>query len=294
MFVVTGVTGHTGKVVAETLLAQRESVRVVVRDAKQGESWKARGAEVAVASLGDASAIAQALTGVMGAYLLVPPRYDVDGMLAAQRPVIDALAEAVRKSGVPHVVLLSSLGAELSEGTGPIRTLHHAERTLGGAAKNITFLRAAYFIENYAAVLGATAGGVLPTFLTVDKGIPVIATADIGRVAAELLLDPANGTRVVELTTARRYSPADVARALSSVLGRTITPQFAPNEAVVPALISMGFMPGIAELFREMTAGINDGRIGPQGGNVVRRFGQLTPIDVLKPLLESAATTAHA
>lgn len=293
MFVVTGVTGHTGKVVAETLLAQGEQVRVVVRDAKQGEPWKARGADVAVASLNDAAAVTQALTGARGAYLLIPPRYDAPDMLVAQRPVVEALTQAVRASSVPHVVLLSSLGAEHSDGTGPIRILHAAERMLGAAAKNITFLRAAYFIENYASVLPAALGGVLPTFLTPERGIPVIATADIGRVAAELLLEPATGTRVVELTTARKWSPAEVASALGVVLGRTVTPQFAPNEAVAGVLTGMGWQPGVAELFREMVSGINSGHVGPQGGNVVRRFGQLTPIEVLQPLLASGVPT-HA
>lgn len=293
MFVVAGVTGHTGKVAAETLLAQREQVRVIVRDAKQGEPWKAQGAEVAVASLSDTDALARALAGARGAYLLVPPRLDADDMLAAQRPTVDAMAEAVRKSGVSHVVLLSSQGAELTdESTGPIRILHYAERKLGSAAKHITFLRAAYFIENHAAVLPATAGGVLPTFLLPDQAIPMVATADIGRVTAELLLDPATGTRVVELGTAQRWSPNDVARVLSDLLGRTITTQLAPLEAVVPAFIGMGMKPLTAALYRDMIAGINDGRIGPQGGNVVRRFGQLTPADVLKPLLQGAP--AHA
>src|SRR5438046_9512437 len=125
MYVIAGVTGHTGRGVAETLLAQREKLRVIVRNAQQGEAWKQRGAEVTVAQLGDATAVAKALGGAKGAYLLVPPRYDADDMLGAQRPVIDALAEAVRKSGVPHVVLLSSLGAELNEGTGPIKGLHY-------------------------------------------------------------------------------------------------------------------------------------------------------------------------
>src|SRR5205814_2875721 len=151
--------------------------------AKQGESWKRNGAEVAVAQLGDVAAMTKALAGAKGAYLLLPPRFDVEDVIAAQRPIADALAEAVRKSAVPHVVLLSSFGAELGEGTGPIMSLHYAERTLGAASKHITLLRAAFFIENFAAVLPATQGGVLPTFLTPDRRIPMIATADIGRVA---------------------------------------------------------------------------------------------------------------
>jgi uncharacterized protein YbjT (DUF2867 family) len=292
MYVVAGVTGHTGRVVAETLLAQGEKVRVIVRDPKQGEPWLQRGAEVAVAQLGDAAAMARALTGAKGAYLLVPPRYDVEDMLAVQRPLIDALAEAVRRSRVPHVVLLSSLGGELSEGTGPIRSLHYAERTLGAATKNITFLRAGYFIENFATVLPATQGGVLPTFLTPDRAIPMVATADIGRAAAELLLDPATGTRVVELTSTSDWSPDDVARELSRILGRTITTRFAPAEAVVPTFTGMGMPRGVAELVREMVDALNSGLIHSQSPPALRRFGQLGAGEVLRALLEQAPTHA--
>ena len=292
MYVVAGVTGRTGGVVAETLVAQGEKVRVIVRDAKQGEVWKQQGAEVAMAQLTDIAAVTKALTGAKGAYLLLPPRLDVEDVLAAQRPLTDALAEAVRKSGVPHVVLLSSFGAELPEGTGPIQALHYAERTLGVASKNITFLRAAYFIENVAPVLPATRGGALPTFLTADRRIPMIATADIGRVAAELLLEPATNTRVVELGTLRDWSPNDLAAELSRILGRPISAQFAPLDAVVPAFTGMGLTRGLAELYREMFEAINRGVVGRQGPPAVRRFGQLTPGDVLQDLLEKSP--AHA
>ena len=288
MYVVAGVTGHTGSVVAETLLAQGEKVRVIVRDAKQGEPWKQKGAEVAVAQLSDAAAVTKVLSGAKGAYLLLPPRLDVEDLIAAQRPIADALAEAVRKSGVPHVVLLSSFGAEVGDGTGLIRSLHDAERKLGAASKNITFLRAAYFIENFASVLPATQGGVLPTFLTPDRRIPMVATADIGRVVAELLLEPATNTRVVELSSTRDWSPNDLAGELSRILGRTITAQFAPLDAVVPAFTGMGIPRGLAELYREMIDAINKGVVTRQGPPAVRRFGQLTPGDVLKGLLEKA------
>src|SRR6266576_2040536 len=74
-FVVAGVSGNTGKVVAESLLAQKRGVKVVVRDSAKGEPWKAKGAEVAVADLGDADALARALRGAEGAYLLIPPNF---------------------------------------------------------------------------------------------------------------------------------------------------------------------------------------------------------------------------
>ena len=72
-YVVAGVSGNTGRVAAQVLLDAGERVRVVVRDAAKGEAWRAKGAEVAVADLGDASALAAALSGAKGAYLLLPP-----------------------------------------------------------------------------------------------------------------------------------------------------------------------------------------------------------------------------
>ena len=71
MFVVLGVTGHTGKVVAETLLARRQPVKVVVRSADQGAAWRTKGAEVALASLDDVPALTRAVQGALGLYLLI-------------------------------------------------------------------------------------------------------------------------------------------------------------------------------------------------------------------------------
>jgi uncharacterized protein YbjT (DUF2867 family) len=288
MFVVAGVTGHTGKVVAETLLAHGEKVRVIVRDAKQSEPWKSKGAEVAVVSLADAAALTQALSGAKGAYLLVPPRYDTDDGLAQQRTLVEAMAQAVRKSGVAHVVFLSSMGAELAEGTGPIRGLHHAEAAIGKAAKNLTIIRSGYFLENFAAVLPAAQNGVLPTFLTPGHAISMVATADVGRVAAESLLDPATGSRLIEVRPLRGLTPEDVARELSAVLGRTVTVQAGPLDGVVPAFTGMGIPKAVAELAREMFGAINSGRVKHQGPPAICRFGQLGPGDALRPLLSGA------
>jgi len=292
MYVIAGVTGHTGRAAAETLISHGEKVRVVVRDAKQGEPWKQRGAEVAVASLADTAALVTALAGAKGVYLLVPPRYDADDLLAAHRGLVEAMAQAVRKSGVPHVTALSSMGAELAEGTGPIRSLHHMEAALGKAAKNITFIRPGYFFENFAPLLSAVQGGTLPTFLTAGRAIPMAATADVGRVAAEMLLEPANGTRLVELGTAGGRSPEDVARELATIVGREVAVQAGPLDGIVPTFTSMGMSRGVAELFREMIGAINSGRVKHQGSPAVQRFGQLGPADVLRPLFAGAPSHA--
>ena len=292
MYVVAGVTGHTGKAAAETLLGHQQRVRVFVRDAQKGEPWKARGAEVAVGSLTDAWSLGQALAGAQGAYLLIPSPLVTEDLPAAQHAMVEAISLAVRRSNLQHLVLLSSVGAELAEGTGPVRGLHQAEVALARAAKNATFLRPGYFFENFAAVLPATRDGVLPTFLAPGKTVPMAATADIGRIAAECLIDPAIGTRVVEIAHAPDHTPEDIAAAVSEILGRAITLQAWPLDAVVPTFTGMGISKGTAELYREMLSALNSGRMRHQGPPAIRRFCHLGPGDVLRGLL--AAMPAHA
>ena len=137
MFAVAGVTGHTGSVVAATLLERKQQVRVIVRTSKKGDAWKAKGAQVAVASLEDVQALTKALQGVTGAYLLVPPNYKAMEYMEDRRRVTEAMASAVGSSGLRHVVLLSSLGGQLTAKTGPVRTLHYAERRLGALAPRL-------------------------------------------------------------------------------------------------------------------------------------------------------------
>ena len=310
MFVVAGVSGHTGRVVAETLLERKQPVRVVVRDRAKGSSWESRGAEVAVASLEDAAASARAFQGAQGAYVLIPPRYQAEDPIAAQRPVVDAVAQAVKQSGIPHVVLLSSIGAQHATGTGPVRTLHYAEQAIGKAAKNITMLRAAYFLENWAAALGeAQTNGVLYSFVTPGRALPmvagegvrlirsstivppmtVVATHDIGRVAAEALLDPARGTRIIELVGPRDWTPEDVARELAEVLGRDVRVQGLPLEAMVPAFTAAGMSAGTVKLFQEMTDAINHGRMEREGGRAELRRGTLGPREAFRALVAHTA-----
>src|SRR5215217_3245164 len=117
MYVITGVTGHTGSVVAHALLAAKQPVRVVVRNAAKAEPWRAKGAEVAVADLDDQAALTRALTGATGVYALLPPPAWTQTHLAADRAAKTAsLAGAVRAARPGHVVVLSSVGAELPEG----------------------------------------------------------------------------------------------------------------------------------------------------------------------------------
>lgn len=281
-YAVLGVSGHTGKVVAETLLDQGKKVRVVVRDRAKGAAFAARGAEVAVADVGDASALAAAFRGAEGAYALIPPSF-TPKFRAYQNATADALTAAAKESKVPHLVLLSSIGAQHPGGNGPIAGVHYAEQQLRQLEHTrSTFLRAAYFIENLASSLGALQGGVLPSFFPADFSFDMIATADIGTAAASLLLEGAKQTQVVELA-GPRASHADVARAFSKLLGKPITVAEAPVESAAETLRGFGFPEELAGLYQEMIAGIRSGHVSFDGQ---RRLQGKTELEtVLRGLL---------
>ncbi|MEP6886865.1 MAG: NmrA family NAD(P)-binding protein [Nitrospirales bacterium] len=277
MFAVAGVTGQTGAVVATTLLERKQPVRVIVRTSEKGDAWKAKGAQVAVASLEDAQALANVLKGVRGAYLLVPPDYKATQYLEDRKRVVDAMASAVESSGLRHVVLLSSIGGYLTAETGPIRALHYAERRLEAVAHSMTIVRAPYFMENWAPVLDAARSqGVLPSFLSPSRKIPMIAVRDIGHIAAECLLDQPKGRRVLELSGPQDYSPEDVAAVMGQHLHRHVKVQPLPLSAAIPTFTAMGFSEDVATLFEEMYAGLENGRITYEGNGACRPRGLVT------------------
>jgi len=288
MYAIAGVSGHVGSVAADTLLSQGKPVRVIVRDAAKGAPWKAKGAEVAVADLNDEAALARALEGASGAFVLLPPTQTA----TSDQPIEDnarlarSIAAAVKAAKLPHVVLLSSAGAQHPDGTGPIKGLHYAEKQLAATGAAVTAVRASYFQENWGASLGALAQGILPTFVRKDVRYPQVATQDIGRTVASALVEGGRGTTAIELAGPRDYTAEDVAAALSKLTGKTIPAVDAPLDAVVPTFTSFGLSAAVAALYREMYEGIMNGRVAPEAGNRTVR-GSVDISETLSALLAS-------
>lgn len=256
-YLIAGVSGHTGSVVAQTLLDQKVKVRVLVRDAAKAERWKKRGAEVALGTLEDPHALAAALRGADAAYLLVPPAApSATGILARARKFVEAMVQTVSGSHLKQVVFLSSVAAQLDDGTGMIKTLHLAEQLLRTSKTPVTFLRACYFVENWGAALDGARNGELHTFFPADFKFPQVATHDVGRLAAELLVEHPKAHRNVELAGPVDASPGDVAAVLSKLLETEVKPVSAPVTSVAAAFQGFGVSPEQAGLFQEMYAGV--------------------------------------
>lgn len=282
MHAIIGATGNTGRVVAQELLAAGEPVRVLVRSEAKGAELAQKGAEVSVVDLEDDASVRAALEGATSAYyLLPPPDVSKDAFLATRAVIAERLTAAAKDAGLGHVVLLSSVGAQHAEGTGVIRSLHDFEGRLRGAGVPATFVRAAYFMENWASVLPAAQGdGVLPQMLgDASRAVPMVATRDIGATAAKALREGPSAAGVIELEGPARYSPADVAAAVSAKLGKPVSPVDVPFEAQVPTLQSFGMSEDVASLFAEMNRGIHDGVVDfTDEGTHVRGT---TPIDTV-------------
>lgn len=284
MFVIAGVSGRTGAVAAETLLSQGQKVRVIVRDAAKGEAWKKKGAEVAIADLSDVKALTTAFTGAKGVYLLSPPNFAVADFIGDRRVLVDGMAQAVKAAKVPSVVFLSSVGAQLPSGTGPIVTVHHAEQVFRGIAPSVTFVRAAYFLENWGSVVAlAKSQGILPHYGAIDVKFSQVTTRDIGLAVAHALTHPADGTKVVELAGQEDWSVQDIAAALSKALGKPVNAVAAPVEQAHAGLKQAGLPEPMAGLYAEMYAGFAKGHIHWETKTLTR--GTTSLADGVKALL---------
>lgn len=271
MFVITGATGHTGSVAAETLLAAGKKVRAVVRDAAKAERLKALGAEVFVADLTDQAALASAVRGAEGVFVLSPPDVTAKDFIADRKQLTQRQIDTLAAEKVPHVVLLSSIGAQQPAGTGPILSVRNMEQQLRASGLAATFVRAGYFVENWGAVVHPVkSDGVLPSFIAAGQRVPSVSTPDIGKALAQALLDGPRGVRVIELSGPSDVSPNDVAAAFSRILGKPVSVAEAPLDAVVPTFTSFGISENIAGLFREMYQGLADGTVVAAPGEHVR------------------------
>jgi len=263
MYVIIGATGNTGSVVAEKLLANRERVRVVGRDAKRLERFTQQGAEAFVADVTDAGGIAKALTGAKAVYAMIPPRIDAPDVPAYQKLTVDALAAAIDKSGVPYAVVLSSIGADKNEKTGPVLGLHDLEEKLQRIpGLNCLSLRAGYFMENVLPQAGIIqAFGNLMGPVRADLPLAMIATRDIGAAAADALLKlNFQGKTTRELQGARDVTYADVARVIGEAIGKPgLAYKQVPGAQLKPALQQMGMSANMADLLLEMTDSLNSG-----------------------------------
>jgi len=265
MYVVTGATGNTGHIVAESLLDAGKEVRVIGRSADRLQSLVAKGAEPFLCDLTDRLALTKAFTGAEGVYAMIPPNPTSRDFPAFQDRITEAIAAAIEAAEVDYAVALSSFGADKKDKTGPVVGLHHLEQRLSQIGSlNVLFLRPGYFMENTLAQVGIIkAMGTTAGPLRGDLELPLIATQDVGEYAADALLNlEFTGQNTQELLGERDLSMVECA----SIIGRAINnPDLSylqlPSAELRPAFLGMGMSENVADLILEMSGALNDGHM---------------------------------
>jgi len=288
MYAITGITGQIGDVIGRTLLAAKKPVRAVVRDAEKGKAWATRGCEVALANIEDSSSLAAAFDGAEAVFVLVPPNFDPQPGFPEARVIGAALHSALETARPERVVYLSTIGAQARK---PNMLTQHTiiEQTLSNLPVAITFLRPAWFMENCRwDVAPAREHGVIPSFLQpLDKPVPMVATADIGKRAAALLQEPWNGHRVVELEGPHRVTPNEIAAAFAKILGRPVQMQSVPRNSWEELFRSQGMKNPLPRI--QMLDGFNECWIEFESGEVSAQKGSTNLETVLKSLIQTSS-----
>ena len=291
MYAIMGITGQIGSVIGRSLLAAKQPVRAVVRDVGKGQIWADRGCEIALANIEDAASLTTAFRGAEGVFVLVPPNFDPAPEFPEARAIAAALRTALEAARPARVVYLSTIGAQASQSN--LLTQHTIiEATISELPTPITFLRPAWFMENSSwDVAPARGQGVIPSFLQpLDKALPMVATADIGKVAAALLQETWNDLLVVELEGPQRVTPNEIAVTFAKLLGSSVRMEVVPRESWETLFKSQGMKNPIPRI--RMLEGFNEGWIEFERGEAGSQKGNESLESVLKALIEREAN-AH-
>jgi uncharacterized protein YbjT (DUF2867 family) len=260
MYAIMGVTGKVGGAAARALLAADEAVRVVVRDHAKGKSWAEMRCGVVIADVDDAGQMAQAFEGAEGAFAMLPPLFDPSPGFDEAKARIASLRDALARSLPKRLVALSTIGANAPQ-PNLLNQLGLMEQALSTLPIPVTFLRAAWFMENAALDVGtARDNGAIASYLQpLDRVVPMISAEEVGRTVADLLREPWDGVRVVELEATRRVSPNDIAAAFAQALGKPVQGRAVPRDTWERLFREQGMRNPLPRM--QMLDGFNEGWI---------------------------------
>ena len=287
MYAITGITGKVGGALARALLADGRPVRAIVRDIKKGRFWESQGCEIARAEMQDPASLTAAFTGTDGVFILPPSEFDPAPGFPEARAVSAAVKAALESACPNKVVYLSTIGAQATKSN--LLAQHTLiEEALGQLPMPITFLRPGWFMENTEwDVASARDQGMIASFLQpLDKPVPMVATADIGQVASELLQQNWIGKRVVELEGPKRISPQEIGTSFAKILGHAVRVEAVPRETWQALFESQGMLHPLPRI--QMLDGFNEGWIDFEGGEASTIKGKIELQTVLQELVNRA------
>lgn len=264
-YIITGGAGHISKPIAEQLLAAGHKVVVIGRSAENLQPITEQGAIAAIGSLEDVDFLAETFKDADAAYLMIPPNMSAENMRHFQNTIARNYIQALEVSGLKKVVVLSSIGAHMRNGAGPIDGLADFEVLLEKTnGIDIKLLRPSYFYYNLfgmiplihtMSIMGGNYGGTAEKLVLAD-------TADIAAVAVEELLSLAFTGTTVRYIASDERTTEEIAHVLGTAVGHPDIPWVVFNdEQTLEGMKQAGFNESIAEAYTSMGNAIREGKI---------------------------------
>lgn len=265
MYVITGATGNTGKVIASTLLEAGKKVRIIGRDAEKAKELTDKGAELFQGSTDDIELLKKAFDGATAVYAMLPMNMQAEDYTSYQLKHANAIAEAMKACKVKYMVSLSSQGAHLESGSGVILGLHKMEELFNKIeGLNTLHLRPCYFMENTLGMVGLIKeSGIMGSPIKGNLSMPVIATKDIADYGAKRLLSlDFEGNNYQDLLGARNVTYAEIAKVYGAAISKSdLNYVEFPYEDFKSAFMRMGASESVADKMNEFLERVNTGEV---------------------------------
>ncbi len=265
-YVITGATGNIGKVIVKQLLEAKQNVTAIARNEEKLKELASMGAKTLVGNTYDKGFLTEAFKGADAVFCLLSPDMFAKDVLNEQKQISDNYFEAVKANHVKNVVLLSSIGAHLRNGAGIVDGLGYLEDLFTQLKDtNVLNLRPTYFMENTFGLIGTIKHmGIAGTPIAGDLKFPIVATKDIGAVAAKHLLDlNFEGNTVEYVLGAKDYSYNEITEIVGKAIGKPDLKfvQFSYEDSA-KGMVSAGFCgEDAARLMSDLAKGMNSQQV---------------------------------
>ncbi|WEK18252.1 MAG: NAD(P)H-binding protein [Candidatus Pedobacter colombiensis] len=262
-YTLTGSLGNISKPLAQALIDAGHQVTIISSNADKAKAIEALGATAAIGSITDVAFLTKAFAGADAIYTMVPPNFGAGDYRAYISGIGRNYVAAIQAAGISKVVNLSSIGAHLSDGTGPIKGLHDVEQLFNSLENvSVKHLRPAYFYVNfYGNIDMIKHAGILGGNYGESTSLIMAHPEDIAAVAAEEIQKPFNGQSI-------RYIASDIRTAgeVASVLGAAVgKPELKwvefTDEQALDGMIQSGLPKEIAKNFVEMGTAVRSGKL---------------------------------
>lgn len=260
---ISGSLGNIGKPLVQKLVASGNQVTVISSSSDRVSDIENLGAKAAIGSVSDAAFLKNAFEGADAIFAMTPPNMGGSNVIANTVDAGHAFAKGIAEAQIKRVIMLSSIGADLPKGTGPIAGLYGIEKIYNGLENtSVTFLRAGYFYTNfYNDVPMIKGAGIMGGNFSSETIIPLVHPEDIATAAAEELQKNTSGKNVRYIVSDVR-EPKEIASTIGSAIGKPELPwvEFT-DEQSLGGMTQAGLPLEIAELYTEMGSGLKSGII---------------------------------